>query len=1060
MELLLLFHQRDALRDRMLGVRRVALLLVLVSFCRSVSGQTGPQISTAGVVGAGLSSPPLQIVSPGAIVSIFGTNFAPPGFALGVASGDLVDGSLPVNLGGVCVSVNSTAAFMLAVRPTQLNVQIPAIATGGPATVQVTTNCGKANSQASNALMVDTNAATPEFFYFSHPASGPAPVAAINAKTSAPVGDGTIAGSLPAKPGDVVTIYATGLGAVSPSVPPGTLPASAAKTVGQVSVTLGGVALDPSTVLYAGVTPTYAGLYQINLQIPPTAPDGFQPLEILVGNAVSAAGAAMQISNPAVQIPCDLPAVSHFSANPFLLASAGSIDLSWSADGATSVSLSPGIGKVAVAGDQTVNVSATTVFQLTATNACGSVQAQLPVPIGTPTISEVSAATQAPATLTGSQRLARSQKPRDATGLSPGAAGVLAVNVDPTQVEGVVFTSPSGTQLMADVAGVDGNGLIYFRVPYLAETAASTSAVTYWVGVLVGGQVVPGIPVQVLPLAYAGNALADFQAQADAYFAGLLSALQGLSSDPDVGAAVPILTDGVNHYKAAVDAMIASLKSNGSAVVPYDLPSTSNATPATATVNLSDIAGYMAYSNNYASGSGVVDTSGSTNSVLFKGGLQPRDSAHVGCIALTRPLLGACLPVDQAANGLPGQALSSFSSYSTAASAVAPTVAAPFAAASSLMSDAGQLTAGMCKLFSIWLRGFTIYPKYPPNGLRLSPVPDDPQMVAVFANLTTGDYGTSVLQYAESKGVSGVLSKIPAANAGVQGRALNGIKMENGYLKDKLTAAQDASKPKPGDDTVQVGACDLTDFYALHKSKIVEKATGTVQGEPNYYFRGRKKNRVERMYIVPIASHFLIGANVLKSLGPASLRRFRGPLAVGKGKGLVPNATASLQGEASDQLQISQDLPSNGLALDPGGEVDDSVQASGAQSNILVADTGNGDETGDFHYQIQLNNQGNLTSLTGPGSLDFLLSQSTLGLEILNPSLVLDGTPYIDLQIVTNPSCSLTGTFSTATTKAQISQSQTFHVQADAANLILGQNALTAVGAQCSTTVTIALSDQ
>ena len=65
------------------------LLLFLGSLAVAAWAQS-PQISAGGVVSAGLSPVPSQVIAPNAILSIFGTNFAPPGFARDVTSGDLV----------------------------------------------------------------------------------------------------------------------------------------------------------------------------------------------------------------------------------------------------------------------------------------------------------------------------------------------------------------------------------------------------------------------------------------------------------------------------------------------------------------------------------------------------------------------------------------------------------------------------------------------------------------------------------------------------------------------------------------------------------------------------------------------------------------------------------------------------------------------------------------------------------------------------------------------------------------------------------------------------------
>jgi uncharacterized protein (TIGR03437 family) len=71
----------------------------------------------------------------------------------------------------------------------------------------------------------------------------------------------------PAKPGDILQIYCTGLGPVSPPVTAGAATPSDAlrNTATPVTLTIGGAG---ATVLFAGLTPGFTGLYQINAIVP------------------------------------------------------------------------------------------------------------------------------------------------------------------------------------------------------------------------------------------------------------------------------------------------------------------------------------------------------------------------------------------------------------------------------------------------------------------------------------------------------------------------------------------------------------------------------------------------------------------------------------------------------------------------------------------------------------------------------------------------------------------------------------------------------------------------
>lgn len=87
--------------------------------------------------------------------------------------------------------------------------------------------------------------------------------------------DGTLVSSAsPAHSGEVVTIYATGLGVTSPSIREGIAvpPSPQYRTTTSFTATVGTTAAD---VLFSGLTPGFAGLYQVNLRVPSVAPGDY-----------------------------------------------------------------------------------------------------------------------------------------------------------------------------------------------------------------------------------------------------------------------------------------------------------------------------------------------------------------------------------------------------------------------------------------------------------------------------------------------------------------------------------------------------------------------------------------------------------------------------------------------------------------------------------------------------------------------------------------------------------------------------------------------------------------
>jgi uncharacterized protein (TIGR03437 family) len=261
--------------------------LAPVTFTVNAMPVDGPQIYAGGVVGAALSTPPVQTVAPNAIVSIFGKNFGPNGTLRRVTSDDLVDGTVPTILGGVCVLFGTQRAPIFLLAQGQLNVQVPQLTVPGTPTVQVVINCDQPNQVTSAPVSVAMQAASPEFFYASTGASRN-PVAATDGRTGAGIGDPARLGPgfAAAFPGETVTIYATGLGLTSPAFAAGQLPPAGAP-VNNVSVAIDGVAIDPSAIQYAGVTPQNAGLYQLNIVLPASLASGDHTISMSVSGRTS-----------------------------------------------------------------------------------------------------------------------------------------------------------------------------------------------------------------------------------------------------------------------------------------------------------------------------------------------------------------------------------------------------------------------------------------------------------------------------------------------------------------------------------------------------------------------------------------------------------------------------------------------------------------------------------------------------------------------------------------------------------------------------------------------------
>jgi uncharacterized protein (TIGR03437 family) len=93
-----------------------------------------------------------------------------------------------------------------------------------------------------------------------------------------------------AKAGDLVELFGVGFGPTTPPVPAGKVYSGAAPTANPVSITLGGVTIQP---LFSGISAS--GLYQFNFYIPDGIPSGDQPLVALVAGMQTPSGVVLSI---------------------------------------------------------------------------------------------------------------------------------------------------------------------------------------------------------------------------------------------------------------------------------------------------------------------------------------------------------------------------------------------------------------------------------------------------------------------------------------------------------------------------------------------------------------------------------------------------------------------------------------------------------------------------------------------------------------------------------------------------------------------------------------------
>lgn len=205
-----------------------------------------PSLPAAGVVNAASYR---QALAPGAIFSIFGN---------GLAASTETAGSLPLpqTLGSAQVLFDGRPTALFYASPTQINAQVP-FELVGAASTQVQVSVG---GNFSSPVAVALAQAAPGVFTVSQDGKGAAVV--LHALTYTPV-----TAANPARPGEVLSLFATGLGPVRPFVPTGrpAPPQPLASTTNTINIVVGST---PARVLFSGLAPGFVGLYQVNFEVP------------------------------------------------------------------------------------------------------------------------------------------------------------------------------------------------------------------------------------------------------------------------------------------------------------------------------------------------------------------------------------------------------------------------------------------------------------------------------------------------------------------------------------------------------------------------------------------------------------------------------------------------------------------------------------------------------------------------------------------------------------------------------------------------------------------------
>jgi uncharacterized protein (TIGR03437 family) len=231
----------------------------------SFSG-SGVYLNPTGAVNAASSAPFSSQISPGEFLTLYGSGLS------GTTDGATVP--YPSQLDNVQVMINKIAAPISYVSPTQLEVIVP-FGLGGQTAVPIQVIN---NGQISNLITLPVGSTSAGVFT-NNPVGGIGYAAALHTDYS------LVSKSSPAKTGETVAVYLTGMGEVSPAVSNG-MPASGSQ-LSYTTATPIAYLLDSAghylqaRVGFSGLAPGFAGLYQMNITIPSGLVSGDASLEII-----------------------------------------------------------------------------------------------------------------------------------------------------------------------------------------------------------------------------------------------------------------------------------------------------------------------------------------------------------------------------------------------------------------------------------------------------------------------------------------------------------------------------------------------------------------------------------------------------------------------------------------------------------------------------------------------------------------------------------------------------------------------------------------------------------
>lgn len=238
----------------------------------TLAGPPGaPVISPGGIVSAG-SFGGFTSIAPGSWIEIYGFDLAPA--TRNWTAADFMNVVAPTILGGVTVSIGGQAAYLDYVSTGQIDAQVPSNTPLGSVPVTISTANGTSDpfwlvvNPTQPGLLAPPNFVVDGKQYVAALFSSGRRLLCLRAPSRVP--------SRPASPGDVLTIYGVGFGPVDSGVPEaGTIVPTQNSLTTPVQFSFGSAT---AKVVYDGLAPSFIGLYQFNVVVPPAGLNSALPV--------------------------------------------------------------------------------------------------------------------------------------------------------------------------------------------------------------------------------------------------------------------------------------------------------------------------------------------------------------------------------------------------------------------------------------------------------------------------------------------------------------------------------------------------------------------------------------------------------------------------------------------------------------------------------------------------------------------------------------------------------------------------------------------------------------